>query len=98
MTEITKPLVDPDKIVRDVFDTDNIRAKTELSSLQIEAVNKATTLSEMYGSSLLKFHLNDFLVLNKSKDRKSMSEFVESLRSKKNELMEKIGKGFNFMG
>jgi hypothetical protein len=97
MAEITKPLIDPDKIIKEVFGTDNIGAKTELNPMQIETVNKLRTLSRLYGSVILDLHLDDFMILQKSKDRKSMSEFVESLRSKKDELIQK-GKSFHMLG
>lgn len=97
MAEIKKPLIDPDKIIKDVFDVSGIEAKTELTASQIESVNKLGTLANLFGSDLLNNHIKSLMVLQKSKDRKSMSEFVESLKSKKDELIDKV-KNFSFTG
>jgi len=97
MSEITKPLIDPDKIVKEVFGLDQIESKTELNPAQIEAVSKLKTLSRLFGSEILDQHLDYFMVLQKSRNRKSMSEFVESLKSKKDELISKA-KTFSLLG
>ena len=95
MAEFTKPLHDPDKITKEVHNTKDIEAKTELSSTQIESVNKLKTLSNLFGSDLLNNHINDFMVLQKSKDRKSMAEFVDMNRNKIDNRLEKMkGKSF----
>lgn len=97
MAEITRPLIDPDKIIREVHSLDNISAKTELNSTQIEAVNKLNSLAFLFQSDFLSQHLKDFQVLQKSKDRKSMGEFVDALKSKKDELISKA-KNFSLIG
>lgn len=97
MAEVNRPLVDPDKIVRDVHNLENISAKTELNIVQIESINKLNTLSFLFQSDFLYQHLKDFQVLQKSKDRKSMGEFVEALKSKKDELVSKA-KSFSLIG
>jgi len=97
MAEITKPLSDPDSIVKRVWDTDDIDIKTDLSEIQIEKINKLDTLSHVFGSPILNQHLNEFMRLRKSKDRKSMGEFVDALRSKKAEILEKA-KNFHLLG
>ena len=90
MPELTKPLIDPDKTLKEgVFGTNEIESKTELSSMQIEAVNKLKTLSVCFGNELLDNHLGDFMTLQKSKDRKSLGEFIEGFKSKKDEYMRK---------
>ncbi len=98
MAEINKSNPE-NEIARDVFDVKDVRAKTELRIDQIESVNKLNTLASVFGSGLLQMHVRDFMVLQKSKDRQSMGEFVTALRSKKEELIEK-GKMFfnNLMG
>lgn len=98
MAEVTRDLHDPNKIMKDIHNTDHIEAKTELTSVQIESVSKLKTLSNLFGSNILDSHINDFLVLQKSKDRKSMSEFVEMGRNKLDERIEKAKGKFNFMG
>jgi hypothetical protein len=97
MPEMTKPLLDPDKIIKEVFSTEEIKPRTELNAVQVEAVNKLSTLASLFGSDLLRLHLDDFMTLQKSKDRKSMAEFVESLRSKKEDLVNKA-KSFALFG
>lgn len=97
MAEHKTRISDPDKIVKEVWSINDIEAKTELNPKQIENVNKSLTLANLFGSELLNAHINNFLVLQKSKDRKSMGEFVESLRSKKNEILEKA-KNLSLMG
>lgn len=97
MAEITKPLIDPDKIIKEVFGTDKIESKTELLPPQIEAISKLKTLSRLFGSEILDEHLKYFMILQKSRNRKSMNEFVESLRSKKDELINKA-KTFSLLG
>jgi len=76
MGKITSNLQDPDRIIRDVHNTDNIDAKTELSAVQVEATNKLNTLGFAMNSGLLSLTINDFLIKQKSLDRKSMGEFV----------------------
>lgn len=97
MAKITIPLTDPDQTIKEVFSNSGIETKTELRSDQIETVNKLKTLSQIFGIRILDDHVHKFLLLQKSKDRKSMGEFVEALRSKKEELVEKA-KSFHLMG
>ncbi len=97
MARMSNPL-DDDR-ASDVWNNEDVRAETELTTKQIEKVNKLRTLAKVFGSNILSMHLDDFLVLQKSKDRKSMGEFVAAIKSKRDDLMEK-GKGFfnNLMG
>lgn len=87
------------EIARDVFDTSKIKTQTELRPDQIESCNKLLTLSQVFGSGLLEVHVNDFMELQKSKERKGLGEFVTALRSKKDELIDR-GKMFlnNMLG
>lgn len=86
-----------DKLIREIHNTKNIEAKTELNVVQIEATNKLKSLSILFGSDFLDSHLDTFMILQKSKERKSMGEFVEALKSKKTELMEKA-KNLSLLG
>ena len=88
-----------EEIVRDVFDVDDVESKTELRADQIEKVNKLKTMSSILGSGLLRLHVRDFMILQKSKDRQGLHEFVAALRSKKEELIDR-GKMFfkNMLG
>lgn len=90
MAELTKPFIDPDKTLKEgIFGVDIIESKTELNAPQIEAVNKLKTLSVFFGNELLDQHLNYFMQLQKSKDRKSLAEFVDGFKSKKEEYIQK---------
>jgi len=88
---VTPP--DEDAVLKEVWNTTDIEAKTELNSTQIESVNKLSTLSIIFDSELLKSHLKNFMTLQKSKDRKSMGEFVQVVKAKREDVIDK-GKGF----
>lgn len=79
----------------EVFDTSEIEARTELRPDQIESVNKLKTMSAIFGSGLLRLHIKDFMILQKSKDRSSLREFVSAFRSKKEELIDRGKMFFN---
>jgi len=98
MADITRPLHDPDKIMKEIHNTDNIEAKTELTSFQIEHVNKLNTLSDLFGSDMLNSHVKGFLILQKSKGRRSMAEFVEMGRNKLDDRIEKTKSKLSFLG
>jgi len=97
MTKHIQPVDDPYKIVKEVFDTKQVETKTELDSEQIKKVNLLKTMGFVFGNALLENHLDSFMALQKSKDRSSMREFVDALKSKKDELMDKA-KTFNLLG
>jgi len=88
---VTPP--DEDAVLKEVWNTTDIEAKMELNSTQIESVNKLSTLSIIFDSELLKSHLKNFMTLQKSKDRKSMGEFVQVVKAKREDVIDK-GKGF----
>jgi len=96
MAEYSKPLIDADKIIKEVFETDGVESKTELNNIQIQAVSLGLIYSDVFNVSLMGTHLNSFMVLQKSKDRKSMAEFVDSLRSKKEDFLK--NSKFTLMG
>jgi len=91
--------IDEDKVLKEVWNVEDIDAKTELDSFQIETVNKLKTMAEIFNSSLLEKHVTRFEVLQKSKNRASMREFVDVVRAKREDFVQK-GKGFfnNMMG
>jgi hypothetical protein len=98
MPQITNPLFDSDKIIREVFfNNKKVDAQTDINLVQIESISKLKTLAVLFGSDLLDNHLDGLMLLQKSKDRRSMAEFVESLRSKKEDL-QKQGKTFTLFG
>ncbi len=99
MPELVVNQTDEDAVLREVFDIGQIEAKTELNGEQIERINKANTLAVMFNNGLLKAHLKGFMVLQKSKDRKSMGEFVSVVKAKREDFVDK-GRGFfqNMLG
>lgn len=99
MTEtlIKQELNTPASLVKSVWGTDKIDTKTDLTPMQIQAVNVLKTTGLIFGSPLLIHHTNHFMELQKSLNRKSMSEFVQALRSFKEDAIEK-GKSFQFFG
>lgn len=93
MVNIESENIDEDAILKEVWNISNIEAKTELSSEQIENVNKILTLSKIFDSPLLKKHVVSFMVLQKSKNRRSMQEFTDVVKAKREDFVNK-GKGF----
>lgn len=98
MVKVKKAINEAEAIIKEVWNTADIESKTELNEVQIEAVNKLITSSYIFGSPLLKLHLDNFMTLQKSKDRKSMGEFVEALRSKKEDMLRDVNKSFHLLG
>ena len=72
--------IDENQILREVWDTANVGSKTELSDQQIMAVNKLKSLSKLFGNAFLDDNLNYMMTLQKSRNRKSMSEFVDVVK------------------
>lgn len=93
-TEILNP-IDEDAVLKEVWNTDNIQAKTELTDAQISKVNRLETLGELFGSSILKGHVTNFMKLQKSRNRKSMAEFVDVVRAKREDF---VNKGKSWFG
>ncbi len=72
--------IDENQILREVWDTINVGAKTELQDNQIQAVNKLKSLATIFGNAFLDNHLDYFMTLQKSRNRKSMDEFVNIVK------------------
>ena len=85
---VTQKIEHPDdyEAVKRLFDPQMIEAETELTPLQIERVNKLQTLGLILGQPLLKVHLQQFMILQKSKERKGLGEYVEAMKNKKEEI------------
>jgi len=88
----------PETLSKEVFNISGIEAKTDLTGLQIEAVSKLKTYARLTGLTMLDIHINEMLILNKSKDRASMREFVEALKSLKENTIQKKGESFKLLG
>ena len=99
MPEFDVQQPDEDAVLKEVWATDKVEAKTELNSVQIQAINKMKTLSKIFNNDLMREHLKDFMVLQKSLDRKSMGEFVAVVKAKREDIINKMGGfGNNMMG
>ena len=85
-------------IAREVFNTHKIEAKTDLQPSQLEPISKDLTFSGITATPLLKIHLTNYMILCKSKDRGSMGEFVNIVRSIKESAMQKIGESVKLLG
>ena len=83
----------PDPNVREINNTHNIKGKTELNIIQIEAVNKLHTLGLIFGNGLVKAHLTDLMNLQLSKERKSRGELVDAIKSRLSDLVDKAKTG-----
>lgn len=97
-TTVINP-IDEDAVLKEVWNIEDVSAKTELSSDQIQQLNKLNTMKTIFGNELLGSHIRDFMILQKSKDRKSMAEFVAVVKAKREDAMGQ-GKSFfsNMMG
>jgi len=99
MAKITKQLEDENRSLKDaLFSKLGISGRTDLQFHQIESVNKAETLSIMFGNEVLDFHLDNFKVLLQSLDRKSRNEFVESKKTHNTEAIKNSGKIQHLIG
>lgn len=95
MPELDINPIDEDAVLREVWNITDVEAKTELSAEQIEKVNKLKTMAQIFGNHLLSTHLTTFMTLQKSKDRKSMQEFVDVVRAKREDFVNKGKSWFN---
>ena len=93
MPEFVVNPTDDDAVLKEVWSKTDIETKTELTDQQIERVNKLLTLSDVFGNDALKEHLNKFMALQKSRNRSSMREFVDVVRARREDFVNK-GQGF----
>ena len=93
LEEIASSSIDEDAVLKEVWNTSEIEAKTELTDKQIETINKLSTLGLIFDNIMIKKHLGNFMTLQKSRNRKSMEEFVNVVKAKREDFVGK-GKGF----
>ncbi len=93
MDELNVSPMEEDAILKEVWNDKNIEVKTELTDRQIEGVNKALALADVTDDPTLNGFVFMFMKLQKSRDRKSMTEFVDSIKAKREDFVGK-GKGF----
>ena len=80
MTNVTT--VDENAILKEVWNTAEVSAKTELNDEQIQSVNKLLSMSKLFGNAFLEDNVKSFMTLQKSRNRQSMKEFVEVVGKK----------------
>lgn len=98
MAKITKSIDSPGALVRHVFNKADIDVKTDLNPTQIQAINILKTTGYLFGSPFFVNHINHFMQLQKSKERKSLGEFVTALRSLREQIADKADKAFHLLG
>lgn len=83
MADVTRfTPVDENAILKEVWDTHQISAKTQLDGQQIQSVNKLMSMAKLFGNSFLEDNVKHFMVLQKSLNRQSMGEFVNVVHKK----------------
>ena len=92
------PTENPLIILNEVFSTEGIAARTELTDQEIKNINLASTLAVAFNNKLLALHIKDFMTLKKSRNRGSMREFVEVVKGKFEKILESGKEGINFFG
>lgn len=71
-------------IFKTLFDNKDIETKTELSQKQIVLINKKIVIADILQFKELQFALNNFMVLQVSKERKGRVEFVDGIKAEYN--------------
>lgn len=65
------------KIIDEVYSTDNIEVKTDLTPDQIIAFTRGKLYHKKFGSELMLNTVNELAIYSVSKDRKGRKEFTE---------------------
>lgn len=74
-----------------------LATRTDLTDMQIEHLNKSEMLGEIFHIPVVRIHNDGFMRLRISKDRKSRSEYIDAIKSKMTEALEKV-KDFKLLG
>lgn len=92
ITDYKEP--DEDATIKTLWEVEGqLDAKTDLDAEQIPNLTKLDTFGFITGSGIVKYHMRNYLVKKLSKQRKSREEFVNSIKSKREDFVNK-GKGF----
>jgi len=85
-------------ILGKIFDDKNpIETRTDLDNTHIEQINKSNLLGDIFNIPVVKLHNKSFMTLRISKDRKSRLEYIDAIKSKMTEALEKV-KDFKLLG
>ena len=68
--------------VKELFHEEKVKARTDISPRQVKLITKAYLMGKLTGIKDINSVLLDFLILSISKDRKSRAEYVEGLKAK----------------
>lgn len=71
------------EIFENLFTGVDRETKTELTQEQIIEINKKRIIAKLLGWDSLNFALDDFMLLQISKDRKGRTEFIDGLKSER---------------
>lgn len=77
--------IDEDAINKEVWNTVEIEAKTELTPKQIDATNRLQVIGTIFNNAIIDNTVRGFMIKQKSLNRKSMGEFVDITKAR-NEL------------
>ena len=72
------------EIFKTLFEREGIETKTELNQKQIVIINQKLVISRLLGFDELADAINNFMVLQVSKDRKGRHEFVDGIKAEYN--------------
>ncbi len=78
-------------------DKNPLETRTDLNDFQIEDINKSQLMGEIFNIPIVKIHNTGFMKLRISKDRKSRLEYIDAIKSKMTEALEKV-KEFKLLG
>lgn len=71
------------EILKELFEGKNIETKTEFSPKQVILFNQKRMIAKLLNWKSLKNALDDFMLLNVSKERKGRAEFVDGFKSER---------------
>ena len=86
----------PLDILVELFKLKEIESKTELTPQQVVLINQKRAIAKMLGWDELDKILEDFMLLQISKNRMGRSEFVDAFKA--NREQENINKNMGFFG
>lgn len=82
------------EILKELFDSKDVKTKTELSTKQINIMNSKRMIAKMLDWDRLNESLTDFMQLSISKDRKGRAEFVDGFKADREKQLNKTNSGF----
>jgi len=78
-------------VLKELFSDKNVKTKSELSAQQVVLVNQKRTIAKLLNWESLNSCLNDFMLLQISKERKGRFEFVDGFKAEREKEVQKSG-------